>query len=56
MAESNNRVKYAYLNYNEISERLRIGDIDEYDVIFTKDTHEQYGCIRRYIFCINRTH
>lgn len=42
MAESNNRVKYAYLNYNEISERLRIGDIDEYDVIFTKDTHEQY--------------
>ena len=42
MAESNNRVKYAYLNYNEIPERLKIGDIDEYDIIFTKDTHEQY--------------
>lgn len=40
MAE--NRVKYAYLNYSDISTRIENGEIDQYDVIFTKDTHEQY--------------
>lgn len=40
MAE--NRVKYAYLNYSDISTRVENGEIDQYDVIFTKDTHEQY--------------
>lgn len=39
---ADNRVKYAYLNYADISKRIENGDIDEYDVIFTKDTHEQY--------------
>lgn len=42
MADKSNRIKYAYLNYNEIEERLKIGQIDTYDVVFTKDTHEQY--------------
>lgn len=40
MAE--NRVKYAYLDYNDISTRIENGEIDQYDVVFTKDTHEQY--------------
>lgn len=42
MAEQTNRVKYAYLDYSEIQNRIDGGEIDEYDVIFTKDTHEQY--------------
>lgn len=40
MAE--NRVKYAYLDYSDISTRIKNGEIDQYDVVFTKDTHEQY--------------
>ena len=40
MAE--NRVKYAYLEYSDISTRIENGEIDQYDVVFTKDTHEQY--------------
>ena len=40
MAE--NRVKYAYLDYSDISTRIGNGEIDQYDVVFTKDTHEQY--------------
>lgn len=40
MAE--NRVKYAYLDYSDISTRIENGEIDQYDVVFTKDTHEQY--------------
>lgn len=39
---ADNRVKYAYLNYDEISNRIEDGDIDAYDIVFTKDTHEQY--------------
>lgn len=39
---ADNRVKYAYLNYDDIQERIKNGDIDEYDIVFTKDTHEQY--------------
>ena len=42
MAEQTNRVKYAYLDYSEIQNRIDNGEIDEYDVVFTKDTHEQY--------------
>lgn len=41
MAE-NNRVKYAYLDYEDIQTRIDNGEIDQYDVIFTRDTHEQY--------------
>ena len=37
-----NRVKYAYLDYSDISTRIKNGEIDQYDVVFTKDTHEQY--------------
>lgn len=40
MAE--NRVKYAYLDYSDISTRIKNGEIDQYDVVFTKYTHEQY--------------
>ena len=40
MAE--NRVEYAYLDYSDISTRIENGEIDQYDVVFTKDTHEQY--------------
>lgn len=40
MAE--NRVKYAYLEYSDIFTRIENGEIDQYDVVFTKDTHEQY--------------
>lgn len=40
MAE--NRVKYAYLDYSDIPTRIENGEIDQYDVVFTKDTHEQY--------------
>lgn len=40
MAE--NRIKYAYLDYSDISTRIKNGEIDQYDVVFTKDTHEQY--------------
>lgn len=36
------RIKYAYLNYDDIQERIENGDIDAYDIVFTKDTHEQY--------------
>ena len=39
---ADNRVKYAYLNYDDIFNRIENGDIDAYDVVFTKDTHEQY--------------
>lgn len=42
MAEQSNRVKYAYLDYGDIQNRIDNGDIDEYDIVFTKDTHEQY--------------
>ena len=36
------RIKYAYLNYDDIQKRIENGDIDAYDIVFTKDTHEQY--------------
>lgn len=39
---ADNRVKYAYLNYGDISSRIENGDVDAYDIVFTKDTHEQY--------------
>lgn len=39
---ADNRVKYAYLNYDDIQKRIESGEIDQYDIVFTKDTHEQY--------------
>lgn len=59
MAE--NRVKYAYLDYSDISTRIENGEIDQYDVVFTKDTHEQYLIkddlsllnIKSRIYCFN---
>lgn len=39
---ASNRIKYAYINYDEIADRIESGKIDQYDVIFTRDTHEQY--------------
>lgn len=59
MAE--NRVKYAYLDYSDISTRIKNGEIDQYDVVFTKDTHEQYLIkddlsllnIKSRIYCFN---
>lgn len=37
-----NRVKYAYVNYDDIQGKIDSGEIDQYDIVFTKDTHEQY--------------
>lgn len=37
-----NRVKYAYVNYDDIQWKIDSGEIDQYDIVFTKDTHEQY--------------
>lgn len=37
-----NRVKYAYVNYDDIQRKIDSGEIDQYDIVFTKDTHEQY--------------
>lgn len=37
-----NRVKYAYVNYDDIHGKIDSGEIDQYDIVFTKDTHEQY--------------
>lgn len=39
---ADNRVKYAYLNYDDIQKRIESGEIDQYDIVFTKDTNEQY--------------
>lgn len=39
---SKTRTKYAYINYNDIPHRIQLGDLDAYDIIITKDTHEQY--------------
>lgn len=39
---ASNRVKYAYVNYGDIQERIDSGEIDQYDIVLTKDTHEQY--------------
>lgn len=37
-----NRVKYVYVNYDDIQWKIDSGEIDQYDIVFTKDTHEQY--------------
>lgn len=37
-----NRVKYAYVNHDDIQGKIDSGEIDQYDIVFTKDTHEQY--------------
>lgn len=38
----NNRAKWAYLSYNSIQQKIDEGVLDSYDVIYTKDTHENY--------------
>jgi hypothetical protein len=37
-----NRIKYAYKNCDEIQNAIDIGQLDAYDIIITKDTHEQF--------------
>lgn len=37
-----NRIKYAYKNHDEIQNAIDIGQLDAYDIIITKDTHEQF--------------
>lgn len=36
----NTRAKWAYLSYNSIQQKIDEGVLDTYDVIYTKDTHE----------------
>lgn len=38
----NTRAKWAYLSYNSINAKIQDGTLDEYDVVYTKDTHENY--------------
>jgi hypothetical protein len=38
----NNRAKWAYLSYDSIIAKIQEGKLDEYDVVYTKDTHENY--------------
>lgn len=37
---SQNRAKFTYLNYDQIQDCINNGDVDAYDIIYTKDTHE----------------
>lgn len=37
-----NRIKYAYKNHDQIQNAIDIGQLDAYDIIITKDTHEQF--------------
>ena len=37
-----NRIKYAYKNRDQIQNAIDIGQLDAYDIIITKDTHEQF--------------
>ena len=39
---SSTRVKFGYLTYNEMLDKLANGEVDAYDVIFTKDTYLTY--------------
>lgn len=39
---TNKRIKYGYLDYNDIQNRIEEGILDAYDVVYTKDTHECY--------------
>ena len=36
------RIKYGYLNYSDIQDRIDGGKLDAYDIVYTKDTHECY--------------
>ena len=38
----NTRAKWAYLSYNSMLEKIADGTLDEYDVIYCKDTKENY--------------
>lgn len=35
-----NRTKFVYKNYDEIQESINSGALDAYDIVYTKDTHE----------------
>lgn len=40
MSNYTNRAKFVYKNYDEIQEGINSGMLDAYDIIYTKDTHE----------------
>lgn len=40
MAGRSNRSRFAYLNYDEIQTAINNSQLDAYDIIYTKDTHE----------------
>lgn len=40
--KTKNRVKWGYLNYDDIQARIDENKLDAYDVVYTKDTHECY--------------
>ena len=40
--KAKNRVKWGYLNYDDIRSRIEENRLDAYDVVYTKDTHECY--------------
>lgn len=37
-----NTIRFGWLNYDEMIEAINSGYLNEYDICFTKDTHEQY--------------
>lgn len=39
---SQNRAKFGYLNYDNMLQRIANGELDQNDIIFTKDTKETY--------------
>lgn len=39
---SQNRAKFGYLNYDDMLQRITNGELDQNDIIFTKDTKETY--------------
>ena len=40
MAGRSNRSRFAYLNHDEIQTAINNSQLDAYDIIYTKDTHE----------------
>lgn len=36
------RIKFAYLTYDDMLSKLESGDINEYDIIYSKDKHITY--------------
>lgn len=37
-----NQIRFGWLNYEEMVEAIENGDLDQFDICFTRDTHEQY--------------